>query len=71
MVIEESMQFYPAVAGIPRHAIAEDEIGGYRIQANSQIWLSPYVTHHHPDFWDHSEVFDPERFTPEGSALSQ
>jgi cytochrome P450 len=48
--------------------VASDEISGYRIRANSQVWLSPYVTHHHPDFWDRPEVFDPEQFMPERSA---
>ena len=24
--------------------------------------ISPYVSHRHPDFWDHPEGFDPERF---------
>lgn len=68
MVIEESMRLYPPAYGISRKAIAADEIGGYRIPANSVIFVSPYVMHRHPKFWENPDVFDPERFTPERSA---
>ncbi len=68
MVIEESMRLYPSVTFNIRHAIANDEIGGYHIPANSLIWMSPYVTHRHPAFWEQPEVFEPERFTAEGVA---
>ncbi len=44
-------------------AIADDELGGYHIPANSMIVVSPYATQHHPDYWP-----DPERFTPERSS---
>ena len=27
--------------------------------------IATYATHHHPDFWEDAEVFDPERFTPD------
>ncbi len=67
MVIQESMRLYPPVFGFTRHAVAEDEIGGYRIQANSIIFVSQYCTHRHPEFWEEPERFDPERFTPERS----
>ena len=68
MVIEESMRLYPSVTFNIRHTIANDEIGGYHIPANSLIWMSPYVTHRHPAFWEQPEVFEPERFTAEGVA---
>jgi cytochrome P450 len=68
MVIEESMRLYPPAYGISRKAIAADEIGGYRIPANSVIFVGPYVMHRHPKFWENPDVFDPERFTPERSA---
>jgi cytochrome P450 len=29
------------------------------------VTLSPYVTHRHPEFWEHPEGFDPERFSPQ------
>ena len=64
MVVQESMRVYPPVWVIPRDAINDDQIGGYRIPAGSTILLSPYVTHRHPDFWENPEAFDPERFLP-------
>ena len=68
MVIEEVLRLYPPAWIFGRKAIANDEIGGYFIPANSIIVLSPYITHRHPAFWEHAEVFDPERFAPEQTA---
>ena len=65
MVVEEAMRLYPPVWIIGRTAIADDEIGGYRVEANSEIMMCQYVTHRHPEFWDEPDKFDPERFLPE------
>lgn len=68
MVLHEAMRLYPPIFVLMRFAVDEDVMGGYRIPAQSNIVLCPYVTHRHPDFWDDPEGFDPERFTPERSA---
>ncbi|MCI0648631.1 MAG: cytochrome P450 [Chloroflexi bacterium] len=68
MVVEEALRFYPPAYGIARTVVAEDEIGGYHVPAGSVVMLSPYLTHHHPDFWPDPERFDPERFRPEAVA---
>lgn len=68
MVLEESMRLYPPVWLMPRHLVAEDEIGGFQIPRGSMVCLVPYVTHRHPDAWDQPEAFDPERFAPERAA---
>jgi cytochrome P450 len=68
MVIEEAMRLCPPIWAVPRQAVADDEIGGYRIPAGSTVCLCPFVTHRHPDFWESPTVFDPDRFTPERSA---
>ncbi|TME06375.1 MAG: cytochrome P450 [Chloroflexi bacterium] len=68
MIIDEALRLYPPAPGISRKAVADDEIGGYTIPAGSEIAVSQYVTHRHPDFWDRPEAFDPERFLPERSA---
>ena len=65
MVIEEALRLYPPVFGFGRKAIGEDVLGGYYVPANTNIWLSPYVTHRHPDFWENPEMFNPARFSPE------
>ncbi len=67
LVVQETLRVFPPVWLIPRDAIADDEIGGFRIPAGSTILLSPYLTHRHPDFWENPEAFDPERFLPERS----
>jgi cytochrome P450 len=68
MVIEESLRLYPPAWGMSRHAVADDEIRGYRVPAGSEVAVVQYVTHRHPEFWDNPEAFDPDRFTPERSA---
>ncbi|NMG09914.1 cytochrome P450 [Brasilonema sp. UFV-L1] len=68
MVIQETMRLYPAVWILSMTNIADDQISGYHIPAGSMIVLSPYVTHHHPAFWENPENFEPERWAPERSA---
>jgi cytochrome P450 len=68
MVVDESLRVYPPIWGYTRDPVADDEIDGYFIPGGSTIFMSPYVTHRHPDFWDNPEAFDPERFTPERAA---
>jgi len=65
MLIQEAMRLYPPVWILSMTNIADDEICNYQIPAGSMIVLSPYVTHHHPDFWDNPEEFEPERWLPE------
>ena len=67
-VIQESMRLYPPIWIVPRRVVADDEIGGFRIPARSTVYLCPYITHRHPEFWPAPEVFDPDRFTVDGSA---
>ncbi len=68
MVLEEALRLYPPAPILSRKAIADDELQGYPIAANSMILISPYATHRHPAFWEEPEQFDPERFTQERSA---
>jgi len=65
MVFQEAMRLYPPIWMITRSAIKSDEIGGYRVPANSEILLLPYITHRHPKYWEKPEEFSPEHFTPE------
>ena len=64
-VIQESLRLYPPVWAIPRRAVADDEMGGFRIPAGSTVVLCPFITHRHPAFWESPEGFDPGRFTAE------
>jgi cytochrome P450 len=68
MVLKEAMRLYPPAWAIGRHVPGGDEIGGYAIPPHSDIMVSPWVTHRHPEFWDAPEQFDPERFAPEAEA---
>jgi cytochrome P450 len=61
-VIDEVLRLYPPIWIIERHALEEDEIGGYEIPADSIIYVSPFVLHRHRDFWSDPKSFDPSRF---------
>ena len=69
MVLDETLRLYPPVWALAREAIADDEIGGYRIRAGSGVEINSYVTHRHPDLWSEPARFDPERFSPSAAAV--
>ncbi|MRG93894.1 cytochrome P450 [Polyangium spumosum] len=68
-VFQESMRLYPPAWMISRRAADDDVIGGYSIPSGSLVFLSPYVTHRHPSYWENPEGFDPDRFA--GGALAR
>jgi cytochrome P450 len=68
MVLQEAMRLYPPIFVLMRFAVDDDAMGEYRVPAQSNVVLCPYVTHRHPAFWEDPEGFDPERFAPERSA---
>jgi cytochrome P450 len=67
-IFEEVLRLYPPGWMTARLSLGEDEIGGYYIPANSEIFLSPYVTQRRPDLWDNPDAFDPDRFSSERTA---
>ncbi len=64
MVFEEALRLYSPAWIIARVAVNDDTIGGYHIPRGKFIFLSPYLTHRHSQFWPNPEGFDPERFSP-------
>jgi cytochrome P450 len=68
MVLEETLRLYPSVWMFTRNAQRRDTIGGYDIPAGSIVFLSPFVTHRHPEAWPEPEAFRPGRFSPEARA---
>lgn len=66
-VVQESMRLYPPAWMFERQAIADDEIGDYRIPKGTIIGICPWSVHRHPELWPNPEGFDPDRFLPERS----
>ena len=62
MILKESMRLYPAVWGIGRRAIADCEIGGYRVAAGTNVFLFQSLTQRDPRFFSNPDAFDPERW---------
>jgi cytochrome P450 len=61
-VINESLRMFAPVWILSREAVGPDNFGPYSIYEGDRIIFSPYMVHHHPDFWDNPEEFSPERF---------
>src|SRR5215472_6251141 len=62
MILKESMRLYPAVWGIGRRAVANCEIGGYRVAAGTNIFIFQSLTQRDPRFFSNPDEFDPERW---------
>jgi cytochrome P450 len=65
MVIKEAQRVLPPVWMISREATEDVEINGYTIPKGSVVGVFIYGAHHNPEYWEHPEQFNPERFSPE------
>jgi cytochrome P450 len=61
-VLNESMRFRPPVGIMMRRISKDTELDGYLLKQSRLVIFSIYNIHHHPDFWQQPEQFDPERF---------
>jgi cytochrome P450 len=64
-VVKESMRLYPPAWVVGREAIAECEVGGYRMSAGTTALMSQWVMHRDPRYHEVPERFDPDRWTAE------
>jgi cytochrome P450 len=67
-VIEETLRLYPPGWLLTRRSIDSDQIGGYEIVPNTDVFISPYLVHRHPGFWEQPERFEPDRFSTQNAA---
>jgi cytochrome P450 len=61
-VIQEALRLYPPGWLFTRRTVEADELGGFAIGPRTDVFISPYLLHRHPEFWVEPEEFRPERF---------
>jgi cytochrome P450 len=61
-VLEETLRLYPPVWLFTRRSREDDELDGFDVPVNTDIYLSPFILHRSPEYWPEPERFDPDRF---------
>ena len=61
-VVQEAMRLYPPGWLLTRRSIGPDRLGGHALPPGTDVFISPFVVHRHPLFWDNAAAFDPDRF---------
>lgn len=61
-IIREALRLYPPGWILSRRTIAPDTLGGHEVPAGTDVMVSPWFVHRHPDFWPDAESFRPERW---------
>jgi cytochrome P450 len=61
-VMKESMRLCSPVPSLPRVAVRETSLNGYRIPQGAFVTVSPFYNHHDPAYWPDPTRFDPDRF---------
>jgi cytochrome P450 len=61
-VIAESMRLYPPAWVIGRVLRKDFQFGEYTIPKDAEVWMSQYVMHRDPRYWQNPDDFIPERW---------
>ena len=59
---QEAMRLYPPLWAFSRRAVEAHTLDGIAVDPGDELFLCPWATHRHPDFWPEPERFEPERF---------
>ena len=62
MVMLESMRLYPPIWSLAREVVQACEVGRYLLPANTTVFMSQWVMHRDPRFFDNPEAFNPDRW---------
>ncbi|MCX4782148.1 cytochrome P450 [Streptomyces sp. NBC_01264] len=69
-LISETLRLYPSAWILPRHAVEDDVLAGFAVEAGTDVVVCPYLAHRAPVLWPDPERFDPRRFTAPGGRPS-
>ncbi|MGH9866277.1 MAG: cytochrome P450, partial [Candidatus Acidiferrales bacterium] len=61
-IIRESLRLYPPAWAMGRQATEDCTIGGYDVPRNTTIYMSQWVVHRDPRYFDEPDQFRPERW---------
>lgn len=61
-VFQEALRLHGPVFWIPRSAVEDDVIDGYRIPKGREVAVMVHCIHRHPQQWNKPHAFDPSRF---------
>lgn len=68
MVLAEAMRLYPPAWAMGRRALADFELGPYRLPSGTTVLISQFITQRDERNFDDPLRFNPERFAPAGRA---
>lgn len=60
--VNEVLRLYPPIVFLMRRALEDDILIDYPIKAHSCFFVNIFNIHHHKDFWENPNQFNPERF---------
>jgi len=62
---QEALRLYPTAWVLARTAVAEHPADGETIRRGDRVFVSEWLTHRDPRFWDDPTAFRPDRFEPD------
>jgi cytochrome P450 len=65
MIINEALRLYPPAYVVGRETVRACRIGGYPIPTGATLFMSQWVMHRDPRYFQHPEAFIPERWGKE------